>query len=402
MEVAVQRLAKVRQLIESLPSDDGCRYTPWQWEHSGKQEFWNTHFLELGKATRTLRGKDLQQHLQQRAPTEAKSRVPWWLLLSYALLWLCNLGLASYTNQAVFATVALYYSFVEGFWLFLSFLGLKRRTLGLSKGAISLLMIIGRVLPPLAASPALWAFDHEGYRDLLFMYLIVSPNILFLLIIGDCMSVFSKNNCIFGDRGQETKKYFFEEDELILVSGYFNAALPLNNRMSKFTPVIESADPKLISKIEADLMKSRKTQKGISLLFESFCPLFRDEHTLFESLVVKQYIIDLCSHKLRTTHSSWLKSSCPLCSESFRVQDRVCYLPSEQPHAYLLHVPCLITAKYEEVNRFLDPLHAISMLQIAKPDLPQVIPVYQPTLITPVKEVDWQALLAYAEAQVPL
>src|SRR3990167_2571760 len=113
MEVAQQRLAKVRQLEQNAQDQqEACYYTSWQWDLEGRYEFWNTHFKELGKAYRVIKGNEIRVFRR-----EAQNQNPigfWWIYLSYGLLWLGHTFLAVIYQSNFFMLASLYFALMMG------------------------------------------------------------------------------------------------------------------------------------------------------------------------------------------------------------------------------------------------------------------------------------------------
>ena len=400
MNVA-QRLAQIEEIQTRVNADSSEQYTRWQWEQYGAIQFWNKHFSVFG-LNRILRGKDLQQHLQQRAPTEAKSRIPMLYLFCYATLWLGTMLLGWGYSDLYFTVCSTYFGVVltcttGALTQFRSVLAIWVKSKPIWK-LLNLLVCL--VVPIIASIPIL--FDSKLGQDIssdkrsLFLGILGYLSLFFVITEIFCVCA-GLSYCGVPDEFRRSD--YFEDDELILLSPSCNAALPsVGTRFSSFKSNYPIGS-KFTAAIERKLWRLAGTNAGITLLEQSCVTRFQSEAGLLNAPIFRRYLCDVYSRRWRNPPKHLLKLRCRLCTQLLQLGDMVLYPKTRENHGYFFHRKCFESATVDDIGQWFDCLDAVANMRYGFPGFPTSLPELDGNCqyVKPQEAINWEQLRAYAQ-----
>src|SRR3990167_6421884 len=208
-----------RQRIEAA-EDTGFRCTSWQWEQSVGVQFWNKHFSRFGEGT-VLRGEDYRNHIKAQ-PTEVQSTKFVCLPICFGILWLTSLGLTLVSMKTRFALHCINVGFMAIFWLCCSRVEVCHAVFIRLKVWIKLILYFASQLNILIDYIPIHVLESsdelsQNKRDLYSGYL--SLHSIFTFYFSMCIVLVFCSIPNTPNPGNQ-------DDELILLSGYCNVALP--------------------------------------------------------------------------------------------------------------------------------------------------------------------------------
>ena|SRR3990167_2982923 len=385
MEVDSWEIRLLNQQRILAAEDREFRCTIWQWEQSVGVQFWNKYFSMLDKGI-ILRGEDYRNHIKAQ-PTEVQPCSDYTFLLSFCILWLVSLiknlvsrRVLSGLHPAVVAITGIY-------WLCFTMMKTwKPCAIRLSFCSETILVAVSQLNLVLIYVVIYVVETKEKPSDKDSTFPLGDPYILTTLpifIITMVHKYVTAQPCL--RNRYNTTKVANQDDELILLSGYCNVALPqVAHRFKVFRT-------KLIHALSSFAPNTKKGLNFKQLLFR-LLPSMRSESQVVENVQLWDMLSNHCCHKWSSRLTLWANVCCSICEAKLVIGEQVCYPVTSEKHPYFFHKACFRLSDLKQISEFIDPLDALLKMVTHPWVIPPSSEMALPGRLDPMHMINWQIL----------
>ena len=372
-----------QQKIKARAEQSAYRCTSWQWEQSVGMSFWNTYFSQLGTG-KILRGEDYRNHIKAQ-PTEVLPPPNWFnpMLAYFTFMWLMHFVFSLAVFEFVFSLYANYFGMLIVMCICYKYahweiyLQLRRwgRCLIISFGVGCLSLSYLFLSCPFWMSPAN-APPHNRSGTGILMQFPIGTHFFFLFFWGLVRVGFCRES-------EDIGYVPVQDDELILLSGYCNVALPqVKLRFQSFMRFIRAAKGHVTSTV------GRRLRRCI----EGQARRLKAEWQLFEINFVWGCLANFYTHTWKPNITGPQHTKCGICEVTLISGVKVCYPVTTVVHPYFFHKECFLYSDLDQISRFIDPLDAIALMMKQPATIPPFQTMVHPQLVNPMEMIDWQNL----------